>query len=368
MNLTDLLSYTDIDALRDLATQCKCKLSGSTYSKHELIRSLLSTMQRPSWWERKIQQLTVEERRFWQLLCFDSRETYNMEELIGKGRQAYADDEGNPRTLVARAIKSGLIFSDRSLFRIPKDVRKQVIRAFLSDASQKVELEPSPDVYREEENCLVSDLYAFLVFVGERDVRLTVDHAIYRRDLQTLLAQMAVREEPVVKGRWRFGFGRRYHQYPDRFSLLYDYAYYAGYIAEMGQKLRLCVDLLEQNIGCEEEGEQLYRFWLRLYRRSIPALPIIVSWVYLLSQEKWVSKKDLKQYLSPWLHPFYYMTREQLFELVLKMLLHLGVIRVGQSAIQMTEKGEIWVRRTTGSDLSDLEGRFTSLSMRETFF
>lgn len=364
MNLPDLLTYADINQLQKMAEHYELP---KTHSKHELIRTLLSNMQRPVWWHDRTQSMSRDEIRFLQLLFLDSREVFNLEELLGKGRQAMEKKDGNPRSLVAKAIKTGLLFPGmegrhRSLYQVPRDIRKLMIRAFRSQLASKVICEEVPTAYRDEQNCIVTDLEKFLVYVGEKEVRLTAETAIYRRDLQAIMEQMVIREEPIEKKRWRFGFGRRYHQYPDRFSLLYDYAYYRQYIAENGQTLCLTSPLQGKIIKNEKaETEELYNFWLRLYRKPIPALPLIVKWVYLLAHTEWVDLIGLREILDEWLTPYYYMGKEELFNLLFKMLTHLGVIRFAETAVQMTESGNVWVERSAGWDLGELDARYTTI-------
>lgn len=359
MNLPDLLTYADINQLQDMAVHYELP---RTHSKHELIRSLLTNMQRPAWWNGQTEAMSSEERRFWQLVFLDSRETFNLEELLGKGRQALDGKQGNPRTLVAKAIKTGLLFPDvtgrnRSLYQVPRDVRKLVIRALRNRyISGMVCVEPA--MYRDEQTCLVTDLGRFLTYVGDKGVRLTAENAIYRQDLQNILGQMTIKEEPITKQRWRFGFGRRYHQYPDRFSLLYDYAYYREYIDENGQTLCLTGLLPGKIVSKEREAEEIYNFWLRLYRKPFPVLPLIVKWIYLLARSEWINLVLLRESLTEWLAPYYYMEKEQLFDLLIKMLTHLGVIRSAPTAIKLTDNGNTWVGRSTGWDLGELDDRF----------
>lgn len=370
MNLPELLTYADISQLYDMADHYALP---RTHSKNDLIRTLLSNMQRPQWWRERTQTMAHEERRFWQLLFFDSREMFNLEELLGKGRQALQGKEGNPRTFVAKSLKAGVLFpsvvrGDRSLFQVPRDVRKHVIQALKSQIVPKVACQEEPQVYRDEQTCLVSDLETFLDYVGKQDVRLTAESAIYRRDLQAILGQMLIQEKPIDKKQWRFGFGRRYHQYPDRFSLLYDYAYYRQHIAEDGPLLSLMTPLDRNDENREKVAEDLYNFWLRLYRKPVPALPLIVKWIYLLARSDWIRLRGLKSIVDEWLTPYYYMDKNSVFQLLVKMLTHLGVIRYAEDALQMTESGNVWVERSAGWDLSELEDRYTTTASEQNFF
>lgn len=356
MNLADLFTYTDIRQLQQLAAQCGLP---QTHSKHELIQALLLKLQRPSWWEERTRRASSSELRFWKLLVFDSRERFNLEELLGKARQALHDQKDRPRTLVTNTVKAGLLFPgvshrDRSLYLIPHAIRKQLICALRRQHVKKMVCEQTPEAYRDEQNCLSTDLERFLAYVGEHDVRLTVEGAIYRQDLQAILSRMVIEEKMIDKQRWRFGFGRRYQFYPDRFSLLYDYAYDQGYIAEHGSTLRLTTSLKGKNMRQEREAEALYHFWMRLYRRPIPALPLIVKWIHLFACSDWIQLKQLRHSLDEWLPAYYYMDTEALFTLLLKMLTHLGVIRLSDTAIQMTEVGKKWVTHPAGWDSNRL--------------
>ena len=364
MNLPDLLTYADIDHLLDIVVHYELP---RTHSKHELIKTLLVTMQRPAWWDEQTKSLSTTESRFWQLVLLDSRETFNLDELLGKGRQALAEKEGNPRSLVAKAIKKGVLFPNvagrnRSLYKVPRDVRKFAIRSIRNRFISEMIVNDEPTMYRDEQTCLTSDLVCFLTYIGEKGVRLTAEGAIYRQDLQQVLGQMTIKEAPISKQRWRFGFGRRYHQYPDRFSLLYDYAYYREYIVENRQTLSLTMSHPGKIASNGREAEKIYKFWLRLYRRPFPELPLIVKWVYLLSQTHWVSIDSLFNYLSQWITPYYYMEREDLFDLLIKMLTHLGVIRSSPTAVQMTESGNECVARSTGWDLNELDAQYMSVN------
>lgn len=361
MNLPDLLTYADIDQLRQMADYYKLP---RTHSKHTLITSLLTTMQRPSLWVNRTRHLPSAEKRFWQLLLFDSRGSFNLEELLGKARQALKQEDGNPRTLVASAIKSGLLFpgsarrKDRFLYDVPQDVRKHVIRAFRHTFTSSAAC-PEPSAYRDEQHCLVTDLMRFLSFIGEKGVRLTAASAIHRQDLLMIMRNMTVQEKLPDKKQWRFGFGRRYHQYPDRFSLIYDYAYYRQFISENGHTLSLAVNLNGNKLSQDHEAEQMYNFWLRLYRKPIPALPAIVKWIFLSAGAEWVHASRLRTVVNDWLSPYYYMSKDEQCDLLVKMLAHLGVIRTGDDALQMTECGLAWVGRSAGWELSELEDRYT---------
>jgi hypothetical protein len=139
--------------------------------------------------------------------------------------------------------------------------------------------------------------------------------------------------EPLLNGKQpRFGFGRSYHLYPDRFSLLYDFCFYKNYIQEdIDGYLRF----REQDFGNITDTDMilaLYRFWIRLYKRPIPNLAIILKWIGSFGHVGWFPVRIAKEVVTPWLNSFYYETEESLFARLLQMLGHLGILRIGEES------------------------------------
>ena len=180
----------------------------------------------------------------------------------------------------------------------------------------------------------------------QNEVPLTADGAIYRQHQRKLFNSFLVPEKPVDKKGWRFGFGRRYHLYPDRFSLIYDYAYYQGYISEEETGW---IRLTEKGAGKilnkeTEPGQEIYRFWLRLYRKPVPHLPVVVRWIDLLAREDGLRSKGFKGLFPAGSNPYYYETADSLLRRILKMMMHLGVLRMGEGAdgkklVSVTDEG-----------------------------
>jgi len=171
--------------------------------------------------------------------------------------------------------------------------------------------------------------------VAEHEIPLTADMFMYKRTVGQLLAIMSVSEEQVSRGGWRFGYGRRMKEYPDRFSLLYDYCYYAGFIREETASLQL-TDSGSAHLKADKADSpiDLYRFWLRLYKTPIPALQSLVHWIRVLAPS-WVSLHSLQDTLVPLIRPFYYDTPQSIFDArIIHMLAHLGLVAIGDDPIQ----------------------------------
>jgi hypothetical protein len=195
----------------------------------------------------------------------------------------------------------------------------------------------------------MDDLVHFLVFVRENDLPLTSDGVLYKRQITQALELFSVREIIPSRGGWRFGYGRRFRDYPERFSLLYDFAFYQGYIAEEPEKLVLTGEGRSIADGVNKpDPTKLYRFWLRLYKGPIPNLTTLVQWIMRLS-DNWVTVSSLNQILQPLIRSYYYDTQRDVLERrILAMLMHLGIVRwgetgEGENVIRITPQGKMLV-------------------------
>jgi hypothetical protein len=374
MNFADLLTYADIQQVKKIADHYGCVTD--QHSKNDMITSLLHHLGRKSQLVNMVEGLSPEEFRFLQQICFDSRDLFSQEDLLGKGKAALGDGEESPRRLVISGMQRGWIFPGvtqrhRTLFQIPADLRRRFLELLaepyrMNDGMKKEE----PFAYRNEEGHMIQDLIHFLKYLRHGEIPLTSEGGIYKQHQRQIFKMFAVQEELVDKKGWRFGFGRRYHQYPDRFSLLYDYAYYKGYIIELLEEGAL--RLTEKGIGKIEdkqrgEDRELYRFWLRLYRRPIPHVAVIVQWVDLLCRYEWIGISQVEEAVSGWLRPFYYEDKKSLLQRLLKMMLHLGMIRLGErkngeKVIRMNEIGHTWITGVSGFSEKALDKRYTEVS------
>lgn len=359
MNLADMLTYADIGQLTHIASyyQCDCKRN----SKHELIQSILVKIGGKDFFEEMVRSLTEADLRFLNHLAFDSRSGYSLEDLTAVIRHTFGEDgptkkeKGkalrleNPREAVARYRKSGWLFngftqSTRYTFHVPTDLKhrfREVLRVRLADSIRPA---GDPSVYRDEQGLLVEDAAAFLKYVRHHEVELNAEGFMYRRTQQQLLATLYVAEPLVNKGAWRFGYGRASSEYPDRFALLYDYAYAKQWIREDGYRLVLTdrgAEMLTE--GTAFSVIQIFRFWLRLYKGAVPNLSSIVYWIGQ-SSRNWITMTSLQESLSWLIRPFYYDTSDIILEQrVVRMLMHFGMLRIGEgeegTVVRMTALG-----------------------------
>ncbi len=379
MNLADMLCYADIAELTAIAETYDCACS--SHSKNELIQTILSTVQRRDVLEARVGEMTAADLRFLNSLLFEGRGSFSLEELKARalaGDSASGSSKGaepaeagtvasappaspakrarsrkaaknapepKPVTqdeLARRAIvrfkKQGWLFNGfsqhtRYLYQVPEDVR-----AKLSDALERryrtlLDVRAEPPAYRDEQTLLAADLRQLLRFVRDNDLQLTSEGVLYKRQIGQLLDLMSVVEALPARVAWRFGYGRHYRDYPDRLSLLYDYAFFHKLIEERTDRLVLTEAGRNAAEGTTPtEPHELYRFWLRLYKGPIPNVATLAQWIARLSTE-WVTVESLYAILQPLVRAFYYDSSRDVFERrVMTMLMHAGVVRWGETA------------------------------------
>lgn len=352
MNLADMLSYADIHDLSRIADTYNCECNG--HSKNELIQSILSTVNRREIFERQVVDLSIEDVRFLNSLIFDQRGSFSLEELLARVQQSrFEKDENdawNPREMITRFKQRGWLFNGysrdtRYLFQVPNDLKRRFGEALTKQLRQSLVLTGEPGIYRDEQQLIVDDISHFLQYLSQQEAALTAENFMYKRQLQQVLDRLSVKEDPVGKTAWRFGYGRMFKEYPNRFSFIYDYCYYAELIQEHHQVLALTEHGRERvSAGRKEDLLQVYRFWLRLYKNAIPNIQSLVFWLDKLAKD-WISVSSAKEALLPLIRPFYYDTPESILEQrVMQMMMHLGLLRIGEheehgAVIQITKLG-----------------------------
>lgn len=338
MNLADLLTYADIGQLNRIANHYEC--NSNTHSKHELIQSILITLGRSSFVEEQIHVLPKDELNFLNALLFDGRSNYSIEELTALAKQAVEPKGDRPasyfRDIVVQFTRRGWLFNGSTqqtkyLYRVPQDLKVKFMRVIRSKFTRLTVRVPEPPVYREEHHLMADDLKLLLKFTDSNEIPLNQEGFMYKRTQQQLMEYLHVKEALVGKAGWRFGYGRSYKEYPDRLALLYDYAVHQRYLAERNGMLSLTEEghqlLMKPS---EEELVQIFRYWLRLYKGAIPNLASIVYWVGECANE-WISVSSLLESIGGLVQPFYYDTSEAVLkQRILQMLMHLGMIRIGE--------------------------------------
>ncbi|WP_274651630.1 hypothetical protein [Paenibacillus humicola] len=374
MNLADMLSYADIGQLSRIATTYRCECNGN--SKNELIQSILAAIMRKDVFEAQISAMRLEDLRFMNSLLFDPRDAFSLEELIARiqmskfgqsapekseaavliaspQQQAQPESKGSgkrkkkppaepapepgPRETISRFKHYGWLFNgysgpDRYLFQMPADLKVRFKDALERRfASQIVPAADEPAAYRDEQQLMGDDVQKLLTYIHHHDIPLTSEGSMYKRSILQILDGLGVKEQLPTRGEWRFGYGRRMKDYPNRLSLLYDYCYFEGWLSENDGRLTLTAAGQERQAQLAPEApDKLYRFWLRLYKTAIPNVRAIAGWVDKLAKA-WITAESLKQALTPFIKPYYYDPPETILEQrIVGMMLHLGMLRLGE--------------------------------------
>ena len=156
------------------------------------------------------------------------------------------------------------------MLQFPNDLKRRFSDLLLSRFAQSLEVTTEPRWYRDELNLICEDTVRFLDFVAREEVPLTTSGFLYKRQLQSLLTSFSVSETLPEPAAWRFGYGRKFKEYPLRFSFVYDACYYHGWIAETNDRLALTDSGQSVLDGHSVPAiSDMYRFWLRLYKGPI---------------------------------------------------------------------------------------------------
>ncbi|GFN30665.1 hypothetical protein [Paenibacillus xylaniclasticus] len=387
MNLAEMLGYADIQQLSRIANEYRCECNGN--SKNELIQTILSAVSRKEMIDEQIGRMGLEDLRFLNSLLFDSRSSFSMEDLTariqqskfgeeqpqsaaaapqgqGQASKAKAKDKATsgsrkqnkaskpkeltPRDIIVKFKHQGWLFNglagpSRYMFHVPSDLKARLKETLERRLSTTIISADEPHAYRDEQGLLTEDLYHLLRYVERYEVPTAADGSMYKRNLQQIMEHLGVREALPTKGEWRFGYGRKFHVYPNRLSLLYDYSIDSKLLKEEGERLLLTAAGADKLSNEQtDDTAKLYKFWLKLYRTPIPNLISIVHWVNRFAKQ-WVTAESLQRTLLPYIKPFYYDTAESIFaQRIIAMMLHLGFVRVGEheqygTLIRMTKQG-----------------------------
>ncbi|WAH35132.1 helicase-associated domain-containing protein [Alicyclobacillus dauci] len=319
-------------------------LTCSLHSKNDLYQSILYNLQIRSEVERLVRSWLGEWGEVLLRIGMSNRSQFSSEEI-----EALFMATGMNRDDINRALGQGWMFArqDRSLrprYVIPMEIHEAIQASLFRDFTSKVvNRETEPLIQRDEVHALVNDLHTLIDYVLNHEVQLTTDGAMYKRHTQQLMELFEVPEDLKVS-EWRFGYGRRTHDYPDRLALLYDFAYQHGILVE---STNLTLQVSEAGMTWREKSrpgqlQRMVHFYLSLYRRPIPRLRDIVEVIRRVA-DRWVSSSSVLAACDLMVNSFYYDTQEDVWNTrIVKMLTHLGVLRTGFDQ----ESDDLWFQMT----------------------
>ncbi|MDB5084671.1 MAG: hypothetical protein JWN30_1557 [Bacilli bacterium] len=337
MRLGDCLLQTDILLLRDIASNYQ--LECSRFSKNDLISTILQTFRRRSFVSDAYRQVSEEAvRDVWVQLALYPRNELSAEDVDVITKRAAARFPVK-KPILSKLMQQGWIYrvgSRESLYKyiIPDEIRLQMRQTLTETVKSQVELSSEdPVIWREEAGSILRDISTFLQRAVSPGLKLTVDGTIFKKQFEKLMELSELQEEPLSGTGWRFGYGRRFHQYPDRFAFIYDYCYLRALIQE---------DLEAGVLRITQEGKEwaqqslvdrkadLLNSYALLYRRPIPRLSLIIASIQTVCEGNWVTVDSLKKVIQPYLASYYFDTEDILFERrIIGMLVHLGLLQYG---------------------------------------
>lgn len=362
MNLAECLSNADIATLRAIADNYD--LSCSRHSKLALMQEILYLFRSRKFVADRIIDWKAGHEEVFVRLGLESRQMYSAEELAGMFRRC----KDNAAAALEQGERQGWLYpttrdSGRLQYCVPTEIHKvmqdETIRVFYSNIDQS---ELGPLTYRESDFALVRDADLFLQYLDRHEVPLTTGGSMYKKHIEKILELFEVPETPL-EGGWRFGYGRRFYDYPDRFALIYDYAYANQFIEEGRDGFLRTTDaaLRWQGISLSHRQKSMLQFYISSYRRPVPRLPQIVRMMSLASADRWLDSESFLVNCGEMVSEYYYDSREVVWNArILSMLCHLGVIRVGEdenekSWFQTTKLGQQLLTQGTVAAASDTQ-------------
>lgn len=353
MRLSECLNSSDINTLRKIAETHNFDCHRS--SKNSLMQSILFHFNNREFVLDKLSSLDNQVFRETLLqLTADKRTIFSREDLIAIARRVAVGEFGSEKQLVNRLLTEGWLYQlggsgGRNTYYLPEDLLR-TIKEFVSGhlRSQVEKASEMPVVYRDDQFAIVRDTIHFLSFVKNNEVKLTMDGVIFKRQLNLLLERLEIRETPLANPGWRFGYGRRFHDYPDRFALIYDYCYNRQLISEEDSDVLVLSDKAEAWIqrDLKQNLLDMFRYWRLLYRRPIPKISLAVSTLARAAQGEWTLTQSMNRLLSNYVTEYYYDTQETVMETrIYQMMVNLGLLcrgklTDGRDVIKMSDLGQ----------------------------
>jgi hypothetical protein len=344
MKLADYLLYRDIQDLSQMASFYECDCNRN--SKLELVQTIHHKMHNKNFLEEILNQLETPLIHFYTYILFQQTRSFSIDELVAKGKyicELFNYDVSLPRKWITDCLKRGWLFPTSSKYQveleIPADFLPYLRKQWIQYWSSKCQLTICKGIdqrLRDEGNSLLVDLYTLLAFVKENPLPITLDGVIHKRHQQMILSKFNITEELVQEKSWRFGYGRRFPNYPNRLALIYDFCYFKQWIQEDKETLFVTEKgedvLYTKNVASEALQQDMIHFWKKTYKNAIPSLPFLFQFVSEISTEQWIESNQLYRMLQPWLQPYYYDDAETIYrERIVQMLVHLGLMQISFS-------------------------------------
>ncbi|WNF38045.1 hypothetical protein RJD24_06340 [Bacillaceae bacterium IKA-2] len=325
MNLMDVLLFQNQTELVKLLRDTQS--SYNKHSKREMIEVLYPLLLNKENVSERFQQLTSAAKRIVLTICYDDKLFLAREELYGIVPKV---DNLAFLQLVKELTTSGLLFVYLNKnYLIPSQIKKELIKCFQQKINENSLILPANNQINNQ-LYMVNDLFSFIDIIEEQALPLTKNGLLYKKDFQQIIKQFH-RNEPLPSDQWRFGYGRRFSNYPDRFSLIYDYCFYRDWITEEDGNLAIGPKANElHDSRLTECMNGLVRYWLKLYRRPVPAIRLLYKITLdSLKEGEGLEQEFIIAELTPFVDEYYFDSKEDVIrKRFLNMLCSLDIIKM----------------------------------------
>lgn len=324
MNLMDVLLFQNqaelVKLLRDTQS------SYNEHSKREMIEVLYPLLLNKENLNERFQQLTTPAKRIVLTICYDDKLFLSREELYGIVPRV---DNLAFLQLMKELTTSGFLFVYLNKnYLIPRQLKKELINCFQRNINENSLILPANN-QTNNQLYIVNDLFSFIDIITERALPLTKNGLLYKKDFQQII-KLFHRKEALPSEQWRFGYGRRFSNYPDRFSLIYDYCFYRDWITEKDGNLAIGPKANElHDSRLTECMNGLVRYWLKLYRRPVPAIRLLYKiLIESLKEGEGLEQEFIIAELTPFVDEYYFDSKEDVIrKRFLNMLCSLDIIK-----------------------------------------
>lgn len=296
------------------------------HSKREMIERLYPLLTNEEELKTKFESLSQHAKRVALLLCYDKNVLLSKEELHGFAPKV---TQVNFKELLNELLQCGILFSyvDQN-FLVPNQIKQQIIQLYKNKLA-----EHSLFISSESEDysiSIVKDLFSFIEALEEKSLPITKNGVFYKKDFQSIMSLFTYKEA-LPNEKWRFGYGRRFSFYPDRFSLIYDYCFYNNWINENDGYIAVSeqVDTF-YDAKFKDHIVGIVNYWMKAYSRPIPSIRLLYDLLINTIQEGESLEEDvIVSVLTPIVEPYYFDSQQSIIKKrVLQMLVKLDVLQV----------------------------------------
>lgn len=324
MDLMDVLLFQDRKQLGKILSGHAT--SFDVHSKRKMIEVLYPSLINGNQMSERYLLLPDEAKKIILTLCYNGKLFISKEELFGLVPKLQKDAFNK---IIEDLLNAGILFlyADNHIL-IPTQIKQGFIRLFMSNLDNYRFVLPSI-IEMDNEIDVINDIFSFVDVIIQTPLPLTKNGLLHKRDFEAIM-KLFIKKEVLPNEQWRFGYGRRFAKYPDRFSLIYDYCFYKGWIIEKDGFLTTGERVGElEELKLTNFIQGLTHFWLKLYKRPIPSIHLLFELLMEVVEDGFgIEEEGMISELTPFVDDYYYDTKKDIIKKrFLNMLEHINVIK-----------------------------------------